>query len=108
MPEPSTSSDHRAKINIPTEKIAEICSRWGIRRLALFRSVLRDDFRSDSDVDILVEFKPGMTPGFAFITIQDELSSAIGRGVDLNTYNSLSEYFRDRVMEEAEMIYDRD
>jgi uncharacterized protein len=108
MAEPSTSPTRRVKINIPTDQIAEICSRWGIRRLALFGSVLRDDFRADSDVDMLVEFEPERTPGFAFITLKDELSSALGREVDLNTYNSLSEYFRDRVMGEAEMIYDRD
>lgn len=106
MDEPSTSSTRRAKINIPTEQVAEICSRWGIRRLALFGSVLRDDFRADSDVDVLVEFKPERTPGFAFITLRDELSSALEREVDLNTYNSLSEYFRDRVVTEAEVIYD--
>ena len=53
MPEPSTSPTRRAKINIPTERIAEICSRWGLRRLALFGSVLRDDVRAYSDVDLM-------------------------------------------------------
>ena len=74
MPEPSTSLNRRAKINIPADQIAEICSRWGICRLALFGSVLRDDFRPDSDVNVLVEFKPRKTPGFAFIELKDELS----------------------------------
>lgn len=59
-------------INIPKEKIAEFCRRNYIRRLALFGSVLRDDFMAESDVDVLVEFEPGHTPGFDFITIQDE------------------------------------
>ncbi len=87
-----------ARIEIPHDRIAEICRRHGIRRLALFGSVLRDDFGPDSEVDVLVEFEPGRTPGFAFIAIQDELSTLLGRKVDLNTPNDLSRYFRDEVV----------
>lgn len=57
------------KIEIPKKELAKFCRRNHIRKLALFGSVLRDDFRLDSDVDVLVEFEPGKTPGFAFITI---------------------------------------
>jgi predicted nucleotidyltransferase len=94
-----------ARVDVPKEKIAEICQQYHIRKLSLFGSVLRDDFRPDSDVDILVEFEPDHTPGLAFIDIQDELSQILGRKVDLNTPEDLSHYFRDRVLAEAEVHY---
>ena len=93
-------------IEISEQAIAELCHRHHIHRLALFGSILRDDFRPDSDVDILVEFEPGATPGFGFIGIQDELSEILGRPVDLHTPASLSKYFRDEVLREAETLYD--
>ena len=77
----------RSRIDIPREAIAAFCRRHHIRRLALFGSVLRDDFRPDSDIDVLVEFEPGHTPGFAFFAMEDELSRIFGRKVDLNTPN---------------------
>jgi predicted nucleotidyltransferase len=83
-----------------------LCRRWHIRRLALFGSVLRDDHRSDSDIDVLVEFEPGHVPGFGFITIQDELTEIFGRQVDLNTPSTLSKYFRDDVLDRAKTLYD--
>jgi len=95
----------RARIEVPAERIAEFCRRHHIRRLAFFGSVLRDDFTSESDVDILVEFEPGKTPGFAFFGMQDELSEILGRRVDLNTANDLSRYFRGDVLREAEPVY---
>lgn len=93
--------------NLPTNKtaIARLCRKHRIRRLSLFGSVLREDFREDSDVDVLVEFEPGSTPGFGFFAIQDELSELFGRRVDLNTPQFLSPYFRNKVMEEAEIGY---
>lgn len=95
----------RARIQIPRDRIVEFCRRNHIRRLALFGSVLRDDFTPASDVDVLVEFEPGKTPGFAFFRMQDELSEIIGRRVDLNTPKELSKYFRDEVLSEAEELY---
>jgi hypothetical protein len=95
----------RLRIEVPREQIAEFCRRHHIRRLAFFGSVLRDDFRPDSDVDVLVEFEPGKTPGLAFFGIQDELSEILGRNVDLNTANDLSKYFRERVLQDAEAVY---
>ncbi|WP_237265926.1 MULTISPECIES: nucleotidyltransferase family protein [Tolypothrix] len=92
-------------IEIPNDQIAEICQRYHIRKVSLFGSILRDDFRPDSDIDILVEFEPGYTPGFAFIDIQDELSMLLGRKVDLNTPQDISRYFRDRVLAEAKVQY---
>ncbi len=92
-------------IKVPKDQLAEFCKRHHVRRLALFGSVLRDDFGPDSDVDVLVEFEPGHTPGLAFFAMQDELSAIVGRRVDLNTPGFLSRYFRDRVMSEAENLY---
>jgi predicted nucleotidyltransferase len=95
----------RAKIEIPEKKIAEFCRRHNIRRLALFGSVLGDDFTPDSDVDVLVEFEPGTRIGLRFFALQEELSQILGRKVDLNTPGFLSKYFRASVMEEAEDQY---
>jgi uncharacterized protein len=95
----------RVRIPIPKEQIAEFCRKHHIRKLSLFGSVLRDDFRPNSDVDVLVEFEPGKTPGLAFFAMQDELSELLGRKVDLNTPMCLSRYFRDEVLVEAEAVY---
>jgi len=95
------------KIDIPYEKIVEFCKRHHIRKLSMFGSVLREDFRQDSDIDILVEFEPGHVPGLAFFSMQDELSEIVGHKVDLNTPKFLSPYFRDEVLKEAAVLYDR-
>jgi predicted nucleotidyltransferase len=92
-------------IEIPLERIKAFCRANGIRRLAFFGSVLRDDFRPDSDVDVLVQFQPGVRVGLAFIRMQDELSAILNRKVDLNTPGSISRYFRDEVLLEAEELY---
>ena len=99
------STDTHFPITIPFEAIAQICQEYHICKLSLFGSVLRDDFRPDSDIDILVEFSPGKTPGFGFIEIQHRLTQLLGRTVDLNTPQDLSRYFRDQVVTEAEVIY---
>ena len=96
----------QSAISIPKKELPAFCRRHHIRRLALFGSVLRDDFGPDSDVDVLVEFEPGHTPGLAFFAIQRELSELFGRNVDLNTPGCLSRYFRDEVLAEAEVEYD--
>lgn len=92
-------------VTIPKDVIGDFCRRHYIRKLALFGSVLRKDFRPDSDIDILVEFYPGHTPGFEFFRIESELSVILGRKVDLHTPMSLSRYFRDQVQAEAEWQY---
>jgi predicted nucleotidyltransferase len=92
-------------IEIPRERIEAFCHANGIRRLAFFGSILHDDFRPESDVDVLVEFQPGVRVGLAFIRMQDELSAILGHKVDLNTPGSLSKYFRDEVLIEAETLY---
>ena len=92
-------------INIPRDAIATFCQRHSIRRLSLFGSILRDDFGPQSDVDVLVEFEPGHVPGLAFFAMQDELTALFGHKVDLHTAASLSKYFRDEVLAEAEVQY---
>ena len=95
----------RVKLDIPQKKIAEFCRRHHINQLSLFGSVLHDDFRPDSDVDVLVEFEPGHVPGFEFFGMEAELSEIIGRRVELHTPGFLSRYFRDKVRVEAEIQY---
>lgn len=91
---------------IPNSQLADLCRRYRICKLSLFGSALREDFTARSDVDVLVEFEPGAVPGLAFFRIQEELSQLLGRAVDLNTPGSLSAYFRDDVLRQAEVIYD--
>jgi uncharacterized protein len=92
-------------LSIDRAAVSEFCERHHIARLALFGSVIRDDFRPDSDIDVLVEFQPGIGVGLAFVGMQDELSAVLGRTVDLHTPASLSKYFRDQVLREAEPLY---
>jgi uncharacterized protein len=95
----------RARIDIPKDRIVSFCQEHHIRQLALFGSVLRDDFRPDSDVDVLVEFDPGFVPGLKFFSLEDELSKILGRKVDLNTPGFLSKHFRNQALAEAEVYY---
>lgn len=95
-------------VAIPKEQIADFCQRHYIRKLSLFGSVLRDDFTPESDIDFLVEFEPGKTPGFFnIVSMEMELSELLeGRKIDLRTPNELSIYFRDKVMAEAVVQYE--
>ena len=95
----------QARIDLPLDRLAEICRRYHVRRLALFGSALRDDFGPESDVDLLVEFVPGARTGLAFFALQDELSAAIGRTVDLNTPGCLGPRLQSSVLAEALPIY---
>ena len=98
----STNGSH---LQLPPAQIAEFCRRHHIRKLALFGSVLHGDARPDSDLDVLVEFEPGHVPGLAFFAMEQELSELLDRKVDLNTPRFLSPYFRERVIQEAEVQY---
>jgi uncharacterized protein len=94
-------------LTILPEQLAAFCRKHGIRRLAVFGSALRDDFRPESDVDVLVEFEPGAKRGMLRLAAMElELGEMLGRKVDLNTPGFLSEYYRDRVVREAEVLYD--
>lgn len=94
-------------IEIAKDRIADFCRRNHIRELAFFGSVLRDDFRTESDIDVLVEFEQGHVPGFIRLAEMElELSDLLGgRTVDLRTPEDLSRYFRAEVMATAEVQY---
>jgi predicted nucleotidyltransferase len=98
----------RARIEIPRERIAEFCRHRHIRWLALFGSVLREDFRPESDIDVLVEFEPEHKyTYFTLAQIEDDLSSLLlGRKVDLHVSKSLHPFLRDKVLGQAEALYD--
>jgi predicted nucleotidyltransferase len=97
----------RTGVTMPSkEQLAEFSKQHHIRKLALFGSILREDFGPDSDIDILVEFEPEHIPGlFDLMKMEEELSSLFGRIVDLRTPKDLSRYFRDEVLERAEVQY---
>ncbi len=93
-------------IDIDKREIAAFCQRHHIRKLALFGSVLREDFRPDSDIDVLVEFEPLHIPTLLDIAgMEEELASIYGRTVDMRTPNDLSRYFRDDVVRSALVQY---
>ena len=93
-------------VNFPHDAIAEFCRRNGVSRLSLFGSILRDDFRPDSDVDVLVEFLPDRTPTlFSIARIEADLCDLIGRKIDLKTPRELSRYFRDKVIAQAKLLH---
>ena len=88
--------------------VSEFCRRHHVLWLALFGSVLRQDFGDTSDVDVLIEFEPGARVGFVGLAaMEQELSNVIGRNVDLRTPAELSHYFRQRVLDSAEVLYER-
>ena len=93
------------------DRVSAFCQRNHIRRLALFGSVLRDDFAPESDVDVLVEFEPGARVGYAFITMQDELSDILGRRVDMTTFKgvegSRNWLLRAEILGSAEVVYEQ-
>jgi len=97
----------RVQIAVSKRRIAAFCRRNHILRLSLFGSIIRSDFRPDSDVDVLVEFAPGHAPGlFRLANMESELSALFdGHKVDLRTPADLSRYFRARVLAEAEVQY---
>lgn len=96
----------KARIEIPKKRLVEFCLKNQIQRLSLFGSVLSDDFGPESDVDVLVEFKPGTRVGLIRLArLELELGEIIGRKVDLNTPGFISKYFRTRVMTEREIQY---
>jgi len=93
-------------IDLSKDKIEEFCMRNHIRKLSVFGSYLGKNFRSDSDIDILVEFSSDHIPGLIRLAgIENELSSILGRKVDMRTPEDLSRYFRQEVLETAEVKY---
>jgi predicted nucleotidyltransferase len=93
-------------LDIPSDRIADICRRHHIRKLSLFGSVLRDDFRPESDVDVLVMYEPGVPVGFRVFDIEEELSRLFGgRRIDLINEKYLNPRLRKRILDEAKVRY---
>ncbi len=94
------------RLLVPQDKLEAFCRSRHIRWMACFGSVVRDDFGQDSDVDFLVEFEPGHTPGWEIVDIEEDLSTLLGgRKVDILNPKYLNHRLKDRVMAEAEVLY---
>ena len=94
------------RIDIPMDVLAELCRRYHVRELAMFGSALRDDFRDDSDIDMLVEYEPDARVGlFEHFDLQREFESLIGRPVDLVPKNGLRPMLRESILSTSEVIY---
>lgn len=95
-------------VQIPQKSIEEFCKRNHIRKLAFFGSVLREKFRPDSDIDVLVVFEKNHVPGLIGLSrMERELSSIFGgKKVDLRTPEDLSRFFRERVVKESKVFYE--
>ena len=95
-------------ISLPRDRLDEFCRRNHIAKLSLFGSVLHEGFGPNSDVDVLVDFEEGHTPGFfGLARMEEELSELFDRKVDLRTPQDLSQYFRDEVTRSAAVQYER-
>ncbi len=95
-----------SKISIPIEQITAFCQHNHIRRLALFGSVVGEDFRPESDVDVLVDFQPEAPVGFlALSRMQRELSVLLQRTVDLVPQTGLKPVIRDSILASAQVVY---
>ena len=98
--------EKRVNLKVSKKKIEGFCKKHHIHKLSFFGSVLRDDFRSDSDVDVLVEFDPNHIPRLIRLAgMEFELSEILGRTVDIRTAQDLSRYFRQEVLHSAEVQY---
>jgi predicted nucleotidyltransferase len=94
------------RVRVSRDEPEALCRRHRIRRLSVFGSVLREDFSAASDVDILVEFEPGMkVTFFSLARIEDALSDLFGRRADVHVSRSLSPYLRERVLSHARELY---
>ena len=111
MTDTLTPAETARKIELDALAVAEFCRKWHITEMSLFGSVLRDDFKADSDVDILVSFIEGATLGLLDkIAAREELEVMLGRNVELVTKSGLLHWttlpsIRDSILAEAEIIY---
>ena len=96
----------RVKIKVPKKELTDFCRRYNVQKLALFGSVLGDNFRADSDVDVLVSFQPNARVGFiTFSRMQRELAELFKRPVDLVPMDGLKPVIRDSVLSNIEEVY---
>ena len=102
----ATKNPSRVKIKIPQRELNEFCQRYQVQRLALFGSVIGNNFRAESDVDVLVSFQPAARVGFiTFSRMQRELSGLFQRPVDLVPMEGLKPVIRDSVLANIEEVY---
>ena len=102
----ATKKPSRIKIKIPQKELNEFCQRYQIQRLALFGSVLGDNFRAESDIDVLVSFQPNAKIGFiTFSRMQRELAELLKRPVDLVPIDGIKPVIRESVLANIEEIY---
>jgi predicted nucleotidyltransferase len=93
-------------IEIPDEALAELCRRYDVRELALFGSALTDQFRPESDIDLLVEFEPGAVVGMLRLGgLKEELENLLGRPVDIVPKRGLKRWVREEVLPTAQTVY---
>jgi len=96
----------RARLGDLRPQIEALCERYGVARLSIFGSLLHEgEWGPESDFDFLVEFLPDVSHGLSFYRMEDELETLVERKVDLKTAGDLSRYFREEVVEEAEVFY---
>lgn len=94
------------RIEIPDEALADLARRYDVRELALFGSVLRDDFRADSDIDVLVEYEPdALVSLFDHLDLQEELERLLGRSVDLVSKPALHRLIRQNVLDSRHVLF---
>jgi hypothetical protein len=93
-------------IELPIDRISDICRRYGVKELSVFGSAARGDMRPESDIDILVDFEPGARIGLVrFASLSEELQGLLGRRVDLVTKAGLKPRVRPYVLREARLVY---
>jgi predicted nucleotidyltransferase len=92
-------------VDVDTERLREVCERYGVASLAVFGSVARGEERGGSDVDLLYVLKPGARLGFRLFELEDELAEIFGRPVDLVARKSINRHIRERVLADARPLY---
>ncbi len=101
----------KSRLAVSVEDISHFCDRWYIAEMSVFGSVLRPDFRSDSDVDVMIEFEVGKVPGLAYVSMANEIEKMFGRPVDVVTRSAVERsknaYRRKEILETAKVIHAR-
>jgi predicted nucleotidyltransferase len=107
MVRPGYTSFVETRLGTHAQALADLCKRWRVREMSAFGSVVRQDFRADSDIDVLVRFEPtAQWSAWDLVRMRDELASIFGRSVDLVEADAIRNPFRRRtILAEREVIY---